>query len=141
LKYKDYQVAKKINLVFLSVFYIIAGLNHFRDPTVYKALIPPYFHYHDELNIISGALEIAGGILMFFPGSRKAAAYLISSLLLAFIPAHIYLIRMSGCVSENLCVAAWVAWVRLIPFQFILIWWVWKTYRWSKPVNKAINYQ
>ena len=137
MKFKYQQLAKKFNLVFLAVFYIIAGLNHFRNPTVYIALIPSYFGYQEEINIISGALEIAGGILMFFPRMRKAATYLIIFLLLAFIPAHIYMIQMDGCVSKNLCVPAWIAWVRLIPFQFILIWWVWQTYRWSKPIEMS----
>jgi uncharacterized membrane protein len=132
LKNKDIFVIKKLNLVFFSVFYIIAGLNHFRSPGVYLALIPPYFGYHEEINILSGMREIMGGVLMFIPATRKIATGLVILLLIAFIPAHIYMIQMNGCVSKNLCVPAWVAWMRLIPFQFILIWWTWKTYQWNK---------
>jgi uncharacterized membrane protein len=114
------------------VFFFIAGLNHFSIPCVYLYLIPPYLGYHEEINILSGMLEIMGGVLMFIPATRKIATGLVILLLIAFIPAHIYMIQMNGCVSKNLCVPAWVAWMRLIPFQFILIWWTWKTYQWNK---------
>lgn len=121
--------AKSINLIVLSGFYIIAGLNHFINPYSYIDLIPPYLPYHNLLNIASGITEIIAGILMLIPFTRKIAAILIIAMLIAFIPAHIYMIKMKGCVSENICVSEWLAWIRL-PLQFILMWWAWKTYKW-----------
>jgi uncharacterized membrane protein len=43
--------------------------------------------------------------------------------LILFIPAHIYMIEKGGCMSIQMCLPAWVAWVRLFPLQFILIAW------------------
>ena len=125
-------VLKTISLLVLCSFYIVAGINHFWDPKAYYDLIPPYFPDHSLLNILSGAFEIIAGILMIIPVTRKPSAYLIIAILIAFIPAHIYLIQMKGCVSKKICVAEWIAWVRLFPLQFILMWWAWKTYKWNK---------
>jgi len=124
---------KKLSLIIISALYILAGINHFWHPKGYIDLIPPYFPYHILLNIISGTLEITAGILMIFAATRKFATYLVVALLIAFIPAHIYLIQMKGCVSGNLCTAEWIAWIRLFPFQFVLMWWAWKTYKWNSP--------
>lgn len=120
-----------ISLAMLCIFYVIAGFNHFWHPGVYLDLVPPYLGHPAIFNSISGLLEIAGGLLMIIPATRKLSACLLILLLTAFIPAHIYLIQMKGCVSENLCIPAWVAWLRLFPFQFILMWWAWKTYQWN----------
>lgn len=67
---------------------------------------------------------------MIIPSTRKFGAYLIIVMLTAFMPAHIYMINKGGCVSIYLCVSEWIAWARL-PFQFILMWWAWKTYKWN----------
>lgn len=125
---------KKLNLILLCGFYLLAGINHFWHPDAYLDLIPPYLPNHYLLNIISGVVEISGGILMIIPFTRRIAAYLLIALLIAFIPAHIYLIQQKGCISKYLCVAEWIAWIRLIPFQLILMWWVWKTYKWNKNI-------
>ena len=122
---------KKVSLFILFTFYIIAGSNHFWHPTAYLDIIPPYFSNHNLINILSGICEIIAGVLMIIPVTRKISAYLIIALLIVFIPAHIYLIQQRGCVSKYLCVPGWIAWIRLFPFQFILMWWAWKTYKWN----------
>jgi len=126
-----YHVLATISLLVICSFYVIAGYNHFRDPKVYYDLIPPYFPNHSLINILSGAFEIIAGVLMMIPVTRKLGAYLIIAILISFIPAHIYLIQMKGCVSKKICVAEWIAWIRLFPLQFILMWWAWKTYKWN----------
>ena len=124
---------RSINLFVFCTFYILAGINHFWHPHSYIDLIPPYFPDHNLLNFVSGGIEIIGGIFMIMPFTRKTGAYILIAALIAFIPAHIYLIQMRGCVSKNICVAEWIAWIRLFPFQFLLIWWAWKTYKWNDP--------
>jgi uncharacterized membrane protein len=129
LTFKKKSFLKKLGLFTLSAFYIGAGSNHFWHPKAYIDLIPPYFANHYLLNIISGISEILAGILILFPGTRKMGTFLIIALLIAFIPAHIYLIQMKGCISKYMCTSEWIAWLRLIPIQFILMWWAWKTYK------------
>jgi len=114
---------KNISLILMTVFYLVAGINHFLHPENYYALIPPYFPFHQFINMVSGAAEIIFGGLLIFPSSRKAGAYGIVVLLILFIPAHIYMIQKGGCMSIQMCVPPWVAWVRLFPVQFVLIAW------------------
>jgi uncharacterized membrane protein len=126
-----YSTLKKRSLFLISVFYIVAGINHFWHPKTYLDLIPQYLPAPIFLNFLSGVVEIISGLLILIPSTRKAAAYIIIAMLIAFIPAHIYLIQQNGCVSNRLCVPDWIAWVRLFPLQFILMWWAWKTYKWN----------
>jgi uncharacterized membrane protein len=129
---KANRLLKKGSLILLSALYIGAGINHFWHPKSYLAIIPPYLPKPDWINIASGLLEIIAGVLVIFPYTRKTGTYLIIILLIAFIPAHIYLIQMKGCVSRYLCTSELFAWIRLFPFQFILMWWAWKTYKWNQ---------
>ncbi len=116
---------KQISLLLLIILYIGAGINHFWHPAGYLFIIPPYLPYHEAINYISGIAELVFAVLLIFPATRRFAAYGIAVMLVAFIPAHIYMIRMGGCMSTGgaLCIPAWLAWVRLFPLQFILIWW------------------
>lgn len=118
---------KKINLFVLIYFYLLAGINHFVYPVNYLAIIPPYLPFKEGINYLSGALEIVCAILMAIPSLRRLGSWCIIALLAAFIPAHIYLIQVKGCPSPAFCFPEWTAWVRLIPLQFILMWWAHKT--------------
>lgn len=120
---------KKINLAAFCIFYFVAGCNHFWHPVNYIKIIPPYFLFKEGINYASGILEIACSLLMLFSSTRKYGMYLIIFLLTAFIPAHIYLIQLHGCGSKNFCFPEWIAWIRLFPFQFLLMWWAYKTWK------------
>lgn len=116
---------KKISLILLIILYAAGGINHFVHKGFYYPLIPPYFPNPAFINIAAGVAEIVAALLLIFPITRKYGAYLIVAMLIAFIPAHIYMIQMKGCMSEAMCIPAWGAWLRLFPLQFILIWWAW----------------
>ncbi len=117
---------KKISLVIMIIFYIGAGINHFWHPAGYYSIIPPYLPDHYLINILAGIAEIGGGLLLIFPATRKFAAYGIIAMLIAFLPAHIYMIQEGGCMGPKpaLCAPLWLAWLRL-PVQAVLIWWAW----------------
>ncbi len=116
---------KKVLWILFALFLIIAGLNHFINPGFYLPLIPPYLPWNEELNIISGMLEIIMGFGLLMPRFRRYAAMGIMLLIVLFIPAHIYFIQMGSCVPGGLCTPQWVAWVRLIVIQPLFILWAW----------------
>ncbi|MEP7144608.1 MAG: MauE/DoxX family redox-associated membrane protein [Ferruginibacter sp.] len=118
---------KKTSLAGMIILYTGAGINHFIHPDTYFSIIPPYLPYHSFINIASGAIEIILGLLLLFSKTRKTAAVGIVVLLTLFIPAHIYMIQKRGCISDKICWPYWVAWVRLFPLQFILMWWAWRS--------------
>ncbi|MEO6539120.1 MAG: MauE/DoxX family redox-associated membrane protein [Ferruginibacter sp.] len=116
---------KKISLYLLILLYAVAGVNHFLHPAGYYSIIPPYLPNPHLINILAGAAELLSAVLLIFPGTRKIGCLVIVAMLIAFIPAHIYMIQKGGCMGDQICIPLWGAWLRLIPLQFILIWWAW----------------
>jgi uncharacterized membrane protein len=122
------------SLLIMAVFYIAAGANHFRMPAFYLPLIPDYLPQKELLNILSGLAEVVLPILLFWPATRRWAAWGIIAMLLVFVPSHIWMIQKGGCLDPNgLCVPAWVMWVRLLLIHPLLLWWA---YFFTKPVAK-----
>ena len=119
-------IFKKISFVVIPVFYIAAGINHFRNPVGYYKIIPGYLPYPVFINVFSGCAEIILGSLFIFSKTRTIAAYGIIALLVAFIPAHIVMIQNGFCFSNGYCLPAWATWVRLFPLQFLLMLWAWQ---------------
>ena len=117
---------KKISLIVIPVFYIVAGSNHFLHPDSYYKIIPDYLPYPVFINLFSGFAEIILGLLFIFSKIRTIAAYGIIALLIAFIPAHIVMIQNGFCLGNGYCLPQWATWVRLFPLQFLLMLWVWK---------------
>lgn len=116
---------KKISLVTMLVLYVAAGVNHFVHPQMYLAIIPPYLPWPVMINAVSGIAEILLGVLLIPRPTRHIASVGIILMLGAFIPAHIYMIQQNGCVDKGVCIPLWAAWLRLIPLQFILMYWAW----------------
>ena len=114
---------KKATRFLFGILFIVAGVNHFVSPEAYYPLIPPYFPFPEFINILSGLLEIIFGAGLLTERYRKASAYGIIALMVAFIPAHVYHIQMDGCVSERICIPVWAAWIRLLVIQPALILW------------------
>ncbi|HVE16368.1 MAG TPA: DoxX family membrane protein [Chthoniobacterales bacterium] len=106
----------------LAVFFIAAGVNHFRVPEMYLGIMPPMLPWPRELVWISGVAEIAGGIGVLIPALRRAAAWGLIALLVAVFPANIYA-ALHGMVINGHDVPAWTLWARL-PLQFVFIGWV-----------------
>ena len=109
----------------LAGLMIVAGLNHFRVPALYIAMIPAWLPAPSALNIISGIAEILGGIglLAPWPAVRRAATWGLIALLLAVFPANINMAIHNLPLGDN-HVPAWTLWARL-PLQVIFIAWAW----------------
>ena len=117
-------MAKKISVLIMAVFYVAAGINHFNHPEAYYKIIPPFFQHLHFINICSGIVEIGSGLLLFMSRTRKFACYSIICMLIAFIPAHIYMIKTGWCI-KSFCLPQWMIWARLILLQPLLILWAW----------------
>jgi uncharacterized membrane protein len=110
---------QKISLILMSVFYMAAGFNHFWHAAFYLDLMPAYIPYHLPLVYISGVCELLPGGLLLFASTRKAAAWLIILMLIAFLPVHVDMIVKTRAAMGLLF---WVAVMRL-PLQFVLMRW------------------
>jgi len=107
------------HLYVMAGLYVLAGLNHFRNPRLYQRIIPPYFPYPKTLNIASGIAEIALGLALCFPSISEYAAIGIILLLIAIFPANIFMYTND---KAGMGLPKWVRLLRL-PLQLVLIFW------------------
>jgi uncharacterized membrane protein len=107
------------HLYAMAFVYILAGLNHFRNPRLYLKIIPPYFPNPKLLNSISGFAEILLGIILCIPVTSKLAAWGIIALLFAIFPTHLY---MYANKKARMGLPKWILLLR-IPLQFGLMYW------------------
>jgi uncharacterized membrane protein len=122
-------VPKRISLLLLAAFFILAGLNHFLNKKFYVSMMPPYLPAHLELVYLSGLLEILGGITVLFAKTRRWAGYGLISLMVAVFPANIYM-AMNPALFAN--VSSWALYLRL-PLQIVIIGWIY----WTTKSDKA----
>jgi uncharacterized membrane protein len=122
----NFEMIKKISLVLIIVLYTAAGVNHFVHQDFYFPMFPAYLSSSKVLlNFLAGVAEVSGAFLLVFSNTRKWGSYIIIATLIAFVPVHIYMIQVGGCMSKEICIPTWAAWLRLFPLQFIFIWWAW----------------
>lgn len=119
-----YTITYKILLWIYALLYILAGSNHFISTKGYYAIIPEWLPAHTMLIYASGFFEVAFGIMLLFKQTKKPAAWLIILMLLAFMPAHIYMIQKAPFMLKSIEITPLIAWIR-IPFQALFIWWAW----------------
>jgi uncharacterized membrane protein len=113
---------KNVSVYIMAALYVAAGVYHFVSPLTYLKIMPAWLPLHLELVYISGFFEILFGLLLFFPTTRRVAAYGIVALLIAVFPANI---QMAINYSQEHNKWLWVAILRL-PLQIVLIWFAYR---------------
>ena len=103
----------------MSLLYITVGVKHFINPDFFVTIVPPIINWKEEAVLVSGFIEVLLGILLLFNQTRKLAAWGIILLLIAVLPANIYL-YLSEIPRETLSISKSQALFR-IPFQIPLI--------------------
>ena len=105
----------------MGALYLTTGALHFLATRRYTAIMPPYLPAHRELVLLSGAAEIAGGLGMLtpVPAVQRAAAWGLVALLIAVMPANIYMVTDHQKFAS---IPLWAVWARL-PLQLPLIYW------------------
>ena len=106
----------------MGTLYIAAGTLHFVLTRTYTGIMPDYLPAHRELVLISGAAEVAGGLGLMIPQTRRPAAWGLILLLIAVMPANIW---MAQHPERYPSIPLWAIWLRL-PLQLPLIWWAWQ---------------
>jgi uncharacterized membrane protein len=111
----------------MAIFYVLAGIAHFRNPQFYLALMPPDVPWQTGLINLTGIAEILGGIGLLVPNgfvfarTRDAAAWGIVALLVCIYPVHINMCLHPDRYPQ---VPLWGLWLRLL-LQLPLIAWAW----------------
>jgi uncharacterized membrane protein len=116
---KPLTIFKLVMMYLLAVLFIGAGVNHFWHVDFYLGIMPPYLPWPRELVYLSGACEVALGVLLVIPRCTPLAAWALIALLLAVFPANIHMAIHSDDYNEY---SPTLLWLRL-PLQGVLIAW------------------
>ncbi len=112
-----------IGRVLLGVLFLLSGSLHFLAPHLYLRIMPPYLPSPLALVYISGAAELLGGAGLLIPSTRQVAAWGLVALLIAVLPANIYM-ATAHLSAPGIMGHSWAQWLR-IPLQVPLICWAW----------------
>lgn len=114
--------------------FVGAGVGHFAKPDFFEAVVPDWFPDKQLANHASGAAEIALGLGLLSPKTRRAAGWGLLGLTAAVFPANIDMAvnkvdirpdedgtfqRYPGEVTDAR------NWIRL-PFQAVFAWLIWR---------------
>ncbi|MBV9773030.1 MAG: DoxX family membrane protein [Gemmatimonadetes bacterium] len=113
---------RQVSRFLLAALFVAAGVLHFAFPDPYVRIVPPYLPRPWALVYLSGALEIAGGVGLLVPFTRRAAALGLVLLLVAVWPANLQMLLDARASDAS---PGWQAllWAR-IPLQPALMLWV-----------------
>jgi uncharacterized membrane protein len=118
------KIVKRVLLWAMGIFYVMAGIQHFRVPDVYLPMMPPYLPWHAGLVFLSGVAEVLCGVGVLIPQTRKLAAWATIALLIAVFPANIHVAVNNVALFGATEGAGPIGYVRL-PLQLVLIAWAW----------------
>jgi uncharacterized membrane protein len=113
----------------LSAFFVGAGINHFLMPRAYEAIVPPSMRDDAaRLVAISGVAEIAGGVGVLLPSTRRLAGLGLIALLAAVFPANLHMAREPERWAGGNRIIRWALYARL-PLQPLMMRWAWRATR------------
>jgi uncharacterized membrane protein len=115
------EMPKKLLRFILVLFFVLAGVNHFRVPSAYAAMVPPWLPWPVGLSVLAGIFEIIGGLGIMLPEFRRPAGWCLVALLVAVFPANVHAAIMGHV--EGFSYTPEILWMRL-PLQAVLIAWV-----------------
>jgi uncharacterized membrane protein len=107
------------HLLLMSMFYVLAGINHFRKPELYFKIIPDFLVYKDFINFMVGFFFVITGISLLIPLFHYESAVSILLLLIIVFPSNVYMVINN---KARLGLPMWLLILRL-PLQFALFYW------------------
>lgn len=110
----------------LSFAFIAAGINHFVMPRTYEAIVPDGMKGRAQsLVAVSGVAEVAGGLGLLLPWTRRLSGLGLIALLTAVFPANLHMASSPERFSR---IPRWALYARL-PLQPLMMWWAWRVTR------------
>lgn len=106
----------------LAAAFVFAGVMHFVITDAYVGIMPAWVPLHREMVLLSGVCEIAGGIGLLVPRTRRAAGIGLVLLLVAVFPANAQMLLNARAAGAS-ALAQVLLWARL-PLQLAVIAWV-----------------
>ena len=111
-----------------AILFVVAGFNHFIDPSFYLHMMPPYLPRPLLLIHLSGLMEIILGVSLLIQKLTRVAAWGVIALLIAISPANLHMAVNHEFYPQYSVVALWAR----LPLQIVLIGWA---YWYTKPLD------
>jgi len=113
----------------LAAFFSFMGALHFAIPRSFEAIVPRGIPAKEAV-AVSGVAEIAGGLMVLHPASRRLGRWWLLALLISVFPANVHMAvnpeQIRGLDLNK--VPRWTLWARL-PLQPLAMLWVWRATR------------
>jgi uncharacterized membrane protein len=113
--------ALRVSRGVLAAIFVFAGVMHFAATGAYVRIMPPWLPLHRELVLLSGVFQVAGGIGLLVPRTRRAAGIGLVLLLVAVFPANVQMLLNARAAGASASTEA-LLWARL-PLQLAVIAW------------------
>ena len=84
-------LVKSLSAIVGGSFFFYVGVLHFTDTSWFEPIVPPIFGSATFWVLVSGVAEIAVGIGLILPNTRKKAGYASAILLVMLYPANLYM--------------------------------------------------
>lgn len=107
----------KPGVLVLALGMVAMGAFHLLRPAPFVAVMPEGLPAPAALVAISGVAEVAGGVGLLLPRTRRAAGWGLVALYVAVFPANVHM-----ALHGSFGLPAWALWARL-PLQVPLIAW------------------
>jgi uncharacterized membrane protein len=118
--------SRGVSLRLLANFFIVAGVNHFVMSRAYERIVPPPLRAHATRVVqVSGVAEIAGGVGVLVPATRRLSGLGLVALLVAVFPANVQMAREPQRYRQ---IPRWALYARL-PLQPLMMLWAWRATR------------
>ena len=112
---------RKLLRAILAVFMTLIGVAHLVRPDLFMSVMPPFVPAPLVMVIVSGVAEIAGGVGLLIPQTRRAAGIGLVALYIAVFPANLHMAR-HHIAPAGMQQPAWALCARR-PLQIVLIAW------------------
>ena len=100
-----------------AALFLIAGIGHFTSTGFFQKIVPT-LPFPKEIVLLSGAVEIALGMLLLIPKTSRLAAWGLIALLIAVFPANLYMYT-----HQELFPLPRIVHILRPPLQAVLILW------------------
>ena len=101
----------------VGLVFTVAGLLHFVLPGIYESIVPDELPAQRELVYLSGAAEMAGGLGLLRPRTRRWAGWWLIATLIAVFPANVHMAVRAERYPQFPPAALWAR----LPLQLVAI--------------------
>jgi uncharacterized membrane protein len=77
----------------LAAFMVVSGVTHFTSPGYHRGLVPSWLPARSAVVAVSGLADVAVGVLIAVPATRRTGGRATAALITTYLPAHLEPLR------------------------------------------------